>query len=218
MTEIEICNLALSNIRARSINSLDEASLAAQQCKLKYPIMRDYLLKQESWGFATVIKPLALKSGASVFNWVYAYQYPSDAIVIDRVILDLELYTQGSTGLAPRARLYPEMYIPDIEQQVPYKVFNIAGERVVAANDENLRAEYRSSLTDPSLFPIDFAIALSHLLASELAIPLAGGDAGRAMRSDELNLYSNFIANAVADERNQGYSEMPESEFITARR
>ena len=40
-SEVEICNLALSNIRAGSINSLTEGSLQAQICKLKYPILRD---------------------------------------------------------------------------------------------------------------------------------------------------------------------------------
>ena len=45
---VDICNLALSNIRAGSINNIDEVSLQAQQCKLKYPFMRDRLLTGRS--------------------------------------------------------------------------------------------------------------------------------------------------------------------------
>ena len=44
-SEIDICNLALGHIRAGTINSLDEGSVQAKQCKLKYPIMRDQITK-----------------------------------------------------------------------------------------------------------------------------------------------------------------------------
>ena len=83
-SEIEICNLALSNIRAGSINSFTEGSLQAQQCNLKYSILRNRVLK-ESWGFNHKIRALSVLT-TEVFNWVYAYQYPTDCLKINRLV------------------------------------------------------------------------------------------------------------------------------------
>ena len=83
--EVEICNLGLSNIRGGSINNLDEGSIQAQVCKLKYPVMRDRLLKESPWGFNHKIKALSVLT-TEVFNWAYAYQYPTDCLKINRLV------------------------------------------------------------------------------------------------------------------------------------
>ena len=81
-SEIEICNLALGNIRAGSINSFTEGSIQAQQCNLKYSIIRDRCLREIVWSFNRKIEALATLSSVTIFNWAYAYQYPSDCLKI----------------------------------------------------------------------------------------------------------------------------------------
>ena len=80
-SDVEICNIALSNIRAGSINSLDENSLQAQQCKLKYALLRDRMLTEVPWTFNRKIRALSVLT-TEIFNWAYAYQYPTDCLKI----------------------------------------------------------------------------------------------------------------------------------------
>lgn len=215
-TEVEICNLALSNIRSQGINSLAESSLQAQQCKLKYPIMRDMLIREHGWSFTKAVKPLALLSGSTVFNWAYVYQYPSDCITIDRVIINYQL-NSPTDGLAPRARFESDYYPPDLGRQVQYKVMNIDGNKVVVSNDADLRIEYRRRETDTTLYDSMFIAALSWLLAAEVALPIVGGEAGRALRSDAMTVYQGYLASAMANDTNEGFTPTPESEFVTVR-
>jgi hypothetical protein len=216
-TEVEICNLALSHIRAQSINSLNESSFQAQQCKLKYPIARDFVLEDFKWGFATTIKPLAVLSDKTVFNWKFVYQYPTDCLRIDRCIPNIEYYAQDTSSVAPRDRFEYDDYMPDIDAPVDYKVMYLDGSKVIVSNEEDLRAEYRFKVENTALFPSSFVMSLSHLLAAELAVPIIGGDAGRAYRSDEMTLYGNYAASAASADSNQESTTMPESEFVTVR-
>lgn len=214
-SEVEICNLALSHIRARSINSLTETSLEAQQCKLKYEPLRDFLLRDAPWNFAQRIEPLALTT-KEVFNWVYVYQYPSSCLHVNRLILNYEEFTANDG--AYRARHIEDIYTPDLGRQVKYRKMNVDGSLVIVANEPDLRIDYRSRVTNPNLFDPTFILALSHLLAAELAMAITGGDTGRKLRSDELQIYQSYIDAAVASDLNESYDESVDSEFITIRR
>ena len=81
---VEICNLALSNIRAGSINNINEKTVAAENCKLKYNVLRDQLLRDAPWKFAHVVEPLALLT-VTLPGWTYAYQHPSDCVGINHL-------------------------------------------------------------------------------------------------------------------------------------
>lgn len=216
-SEIDICNMALSAIRAGSINSLTEASLQAQQCKLHYPFLRDSLLREGCWGFARTIKALALRTD-DVFNWVFSYQYPSDCLKLERLILDFEEFTSNDNGGALRHRHIEDIFTPDLERQIKHEINNIDGNKVILANEQNLRIKYSKKITDPNLFDVTFIQTLVYLLASTLAIPVVGGDLGRGFRSDNLQLYNSFLNAAIANDKNEGFTPTPDSEFILIRR
>jgi len=164
-SEVEICNVALSNIRSTGINSLNESSLQAQQCKLKYPIVRDTVLAAANWGFSNKVAPLALLT-STVFNWKYVYQYPSDCLFINKLVLNYETFAQGVSN--PYDNLAPNT--PDLNRGVPYKVMNLDGKKVIVSNNPELRIDYRSRVTDTSMFEVTFTQALSWLLAAEVSI------------------------------------------------
>lgn len=214
-SEVELCNLALANIRAGSINSLDEPSLQAQQCKARLPVLRDMLLRDTPWNFAVKIEALAL-STADLFNWVYAYQYPSDCLQIDRLILNYEEFTADDG--AYRTRHIEDIYTPDLDQQVKYQIFNENGNIVVGCNEPDIRAEYRIRVTDPNRWDTQFYMMLAHLLSAELAVPIVGGDVGRQLRSDQFQIYNEYLQSARASNSNERYTEPRDSEFITIRR
>lgn len=216
-SEVEICNLALSHIRAGSINSLTEASIQAQQCKLKYPILRDQMLQDAPWQFARSLKALALLTD-ELFNWIYVYQYPSDCLFINRLHIDFAEVSSDTSTSAIASRYYDRgLPRPDLNQQVEHKIYNIDGNKVIAANNENLRIDYRNRIEDPNLFSLNFIMGLSHLLAAELAIPLVGIDKGRPLRSDELQVYQSYVDSGIENELNEQFTAIPDSDFINVR-
>lgn len=215
-SEVEICNLGLSNIRAGSINSLTESSLQAQQCKLKYPILRNRLLK-ETWGFNHKIRTLAVLT-TEIFNWAYAYQYPTDCLKINRLVGAYEELSNADADVVSRLLDSQLLPIRDTQPKTPYELFNFDDNKVIGANEADLRIDYTAKITAPNLFSDDFVMALSHLLASELAIPLIGAEVGRQLRSDSLQMYKEYLHAAIADDMNEGDYEPALSEYETARR
>lgn len=214
-SEVDICNLALSNVRGGSINSLDEPSLQAQQCKLKYPIVRDMLLSDFTWGFNKGIKSLAELSDVDLFNWAYAYQYPSDCLHVVKLIPNFEQFSQSDGAL--RSRRIEDLYGHDLDMQIKFEVFNESNGKVIAANEQQLRIVYRKKVTDPNLFDNLFLQAFSSMMSAELAVPIVGVEAGRPLRQDALTMYKHFIQSAAAKNANEQYTEPQESEFITVR-
>ena len=219
-SEVEICNLALGNIRARSINSLDEPSVQAQTCKLRYPLMRDFLLKNHPWQFAHGLKPLSVLT-VQLFNRAYAYQYPADCLHINRLVGGYEEVdlTDGTTVVS-QYRPWAEQFVSadELRQQIPYEVFNSDDNQVIGADEAELRIDYRRKVTDPNLFSSAFIVALSHLLGAEIAIPIVGSELGRTLRSDSYTLYQSYIDNASMNDMNEQYHPPGNSEYVNIRR
>jgi len=216
-SEVEICKLALSHIRGGSINSLTEPSAQAQQCSLHYPVARDMCLRNGPWGFATRTERLALLSTAEAHNYAYVYAYPSQCLEIHRVALDREDYAAQE-----RTALHRDVAHVDLRRQVPYEAMNVkvgtADTHVIAANEADLWAVYTRRVTDPNFFDAHFILALSHLLAANIAMSIIGSREGAAARQAQMSLYSTLMSEAAARDRNQRFIPQPDSEFVTVRR
>jgi len=213
-SEVEICRLALSHIRAGSINALSEKSLQAQQCKLLYPNMRDMVLTAAPWGFAKVQAPLALRTDTT-FGWAHLYSYPTDCLRINKLRLNFSNVSAGNGAYRPR--LLEDLVTPDLGRDVEHKIYRVGGVKVIAANYPDLHIEYGMRVTEVTSFDIEFSMALSHLLASQLALPLVGGESGAAYMKNELAMYKEILSEAIASSLNETFSITPESEFIAAR-
>lgn len=201
-SEVEICNIALANIRSKSINSLNEQSLQAQQCKLFYPILRDQLFEYAPWQFAHKVKPLSLLTLES-FSWGYVYQYPNDCLKVNKLLLNYEGVRDNTFGSS---------------QKVEYEIQIIDDTKVIVSDQPDLHIDYRSKITDPNLFTNEFRMTLAHLLASEIAVPVVGAEMGRQLRSDSFQIYNRYLNAAIASNSNERHTTVPESEFITVRR
>lgn len=214
--EVEICKMALSIIQERSINSLNETGVPAQICKLWYPKTRDMLLRMHNWGFANKITTLA-ELDETVFNWSYVYAYPTDCLKINRLIPDMAYYPTDETSTA--YTLYELDIVPDIRKQIDYlKMVNADGELIIVANYSDLRIDYRAQVTDPNLFDATFTLALSHFLAANIAVGIVGSTQGRQLRADNLQIYSELVREAMAEDHNEKHIQAPTSEFVTIRR
>ncbi len=225
---VEICNIALSQIRAGSINSLNEASLQAQQCRLWYPLALEQILRDAPWQFARVIRPLSRLSDDDgnnrVFNWAYSYQYPADLLRINRLVLNYEFIDQETPGITFANRLYPRTgygyertFRPNLRQQVEYEIVNVDGNKVIASNWDELRVDGGIRVDDPNLFDPQFYLALGHLISSFLALPIVGPETGRQLRADNLTIYETYINEAIAMNANEQFQYPADSELVTVR-
>lgn len=213
---VEVCNLALSNIRAGSINSLNEGSLQAQVCKLKYAILRDRCLREIPWQFNHKIRALSPVT-VDIFNWAYSYSYPADCLKIRRLVGSFEELPAGSVDVVSRRLDSSLISLKDLRRQIPYEVFNFDNAKVIGSDQPELRIDFAAKVEDPNLFSDDFIMALSHLLSSELAVPIVGAELGRALRNDSLQLYRQYLSSAIANDQNDQYITPVESDFVTIR-
>lgn len=215
-SDIEICNIGLSNIRAGSINSFTEQSVQAQVCKLKYNILRDRCLREIPWQFNHMIRALAPVT-TDLFNWAYTYSYPVDCLKIRRLMGSYEEIPAGSADVASRLLDSRVLPIRGFRRQIPYEVFSVDGVKLIGSDQPDLRIDFAGKITDPNLFSDDFIMALSHLISSEVAIPIVGAELGRALRNDSIQLYKQYLASALASDQNDQYLEPRESDLVTIR-
>lgn len=212
---VDICNMALSEIRSKGINSFNEASLQAEQCKLKYAHLRDQLLREAPWQFAHKIEILALTT-EDIFNWAYAYTYPIDCISINRLILNIEEIESGGSSAVSR-RIHPDLRQINFNQQVKYQILNQGGTKLILSNETELRVDYRARITDVNIFDSQFTQALVYLMASALAVPIVGAELGMKLRQQNYQIYQQQLASALASDLNEQHHPTPESDYVDVR-
>lgn len=176
------------------------------------------VLEEIRWGFAHKLDALVTLSDEELFNWAYVYQYPADCIRINYLVRTADAIDAvvGSSPTATRS-LDPNAPRPMSPPPPEYEVFNIGGNRVIAANETELRIDYNIIINDPNLFSGKFISCLSHLLASEIAVVIAGAKAGKSLADDNYGKYIKVLAEAEDLDGNQRQYVQPDSEFVTVR-
>jgi len=71
-SEVSICNQALGWLGAESITSLSDRSTTAELCKNNYPILRDAVMTEMAWTFAT---DRATSVTADLDAWGHNYKH-----------------------------------------------------------------------------------------------------------------------------------------------
>jgi len=106
MSEVRICNMALSRIGAGAIESLTEGSAESDECDLWYDYARKQALVANDWNFARKRLTLTTHTEDPDATWGFRYQYPSDCVSFrflenpvragaDAVPFEIELDTAG---------------------------------------------------------------------------------------------------------------------------
>jgi hypothetical protein len=227
MSEVSICNLALSHLgdtaQVSSINPPD-GSMQAQFCANFYNSARNALLEMSDWSFAMRRVALAEVSNPTVNTWInssgatqtssgtwrHAYAAPSDAICIIAVIPadapdDYEAWAgpMQQDNMAPYSQgVMPVPGAPDYVPQ-PFSCETQAdGSQIILTNVSNAILRYKALVEDTTQFSPLFTMALSYLLASMLAGPIIKGDTGTAAAGQMLQLFGSFKTQAVASDGN----------------
>lgn len=79
-SNITIANWALSKIGADTITAFTEDSKEGRAVNLLYEIIRDTVLRDNAWNFATRRRALARSTSSPEWGYSYKYQLPSDCL------------------------------------------------------------------------------------------------------------------------------------------
>jgi hypothetical protein len=193
MNEVNVCNLALAYAgNDRGIDSLDETNPSARYCKLLYPQIRDGMLREFAWNWATRKAALAVLTD-TFDGWDYAYALPADCMTL--IALEDEDNTPG---------VFYE-----------WEIRAGSGSTVAICTDlEDAYGRYTRAVTDCNMMDTAFVDALTYRLASRLAMALSG-DGGRAqMLGREADL---ALARAQALNANERRIDPYVSSYASAR-
>lgn len=167
-SEVDICNLALTQLREQPITSLtDDASEAAQLCDRLYADARDWVLRAHPWNFAVRRRSLAQVSPGPDFGYVNAFALPADPFC-------LRVMTVNDPGT--------------------YTRYKIEG-RQLLTDDGSVNLVYVARVIDVNTYDAGFVQALAAYLAAQLAYPLT---ANRNLAGERLDIFNDHMRRAKA--------------------
>lgn len=187
---ISVCNIALSEVRAAPIVSLDDQTPEARACAIHYADCLNLLLEAHDWGFATTRGLLASVLNDRSNEWTYAYALPSDCVNAGRLV--------DGTATPLSGVYYPWPYL---WPRPPFYLgrFVIAGSTLYS-NLQNAALEYVSNAVEEGRYPASFRRALELALATRLATTLLDD---RTKKGDLLQQFETEKRRAMAEDLNR---------------
>lgn len=181
VSEVSICNQALGWLGENLITSLDDPSRNANLCRDNYPFLRDAVLEERMWTFAT---DRAVSTVADLDAWGVQYKHP----------LPLEWLAVYRVYCTPGAT-------PD--QGWPAKGWRREGAYVLT-QESTVYMWGVKRISDTGKFTQLFVQALAARLAADLAMPITED---RQKQADAWNLYQAKLAEAAARDGAQGAND-----------
>lgn len=195
---VSICNLALSSLGKNTINALTEASAEARACNQFYEQTRDTLLQVYPWRFAGKTQALAEIANTEAGKWRFAYRRPNDCLKIRSI-------RPAYSAASPCAQT---------QQQEISNPYDVEGETLFC-NLSPAFLRYTFRLTDPTKFSPLFVEALSHHLATRLAMPMTRDP---KQRNDAFQFATQAQAMAEAADANEARNASDhDSELVEVR-
>lgn len=194
-SKIGIWNMALGRIGvSQTVADESEPSAQALQCRTYYDQAVKFCLESFPWPFATRYRVLGLVEETPVFDWGFAYRYPTDCAFVRRIVTIL-----GRNDPNPP----------------PFRVGSDEDGALIYTNEADAQIEYTALLTDEGRFPAKFIEALSWKLASDVAPALSRI---ASARKDCLQMAMAMMNSADTTASNEQQQEPePDSEFISGR-
>lgn len=160
-SKLAIFNMAIAELPDARIDSVDEASLAAECCRDNYQQAVQMLVEDHAYDFAVVRTVLSPAENDRGGEWDYAYTLPSD---MARPVNMLPFSADDASAGAWR------FYGPgrSFESAAPYRI--AAGK--LYANSEKAVLEYVTNRPDESHFTAMFARAVALELAARIVMPV----------------------------------------------
>ena len=180
LTDLDICNLALSHIGQSAITSAQltgDLNESARHLNIIYDLSRDNVLRMKDWRFASTKEALVVVTD-EIPGWAYIYTHPAECLHINKIFYDVE-------SQDPEAIEFEVTYIPVAGV--------VAAKKVICTNYEDAYIDYVYKVTDPALFDTSFVTAFSYLLAAQIAKPLTNDP---TMAKLMMELYQSLVSDA----------------------
>lgn len=145
-SKFDICSSALMELGEDTISSFTASTAPSKICGQLYPEYIKYLLSLHPWKFTLKKVQLARLSTAPTNEWTYAYQLPSD------LLLMRALYNSSDTSILP---------------QTNYEIF----QDEVYTDETSVYIDYQYQ-PDESEFPAFFLEFATAAMAAKLAMPI----------------------------------------------
>jgi hypothetical protein len=146
VSKIDICSTALVELGEDTISSFTANTAPSKICGQIYPEYIKYLLSIFPWKFTKKKVQLARLTTAPLNEWSYAYQLPSDMLMLHG------LFNSSSTHILP---------------QTNYEIF----EDEIFTNETTVYIDYQFQ-PDESNFPSFFTQFVIAAMAAKLAMPI----------------------------------------------
>lgn len=159
MSEVSICNAALSKLGAEPLLALTDNNNRGRTMNGRYATVRDAELRRRRWRFAIKRVSIAALAATPDSDYSYQYQLPNDFLRLipggDIVSTpDMSDYRSGESAL-----------------------YSIEGRRILTDMGSPLAIRYIGRITDTAIFDSAFTEALASRLAYECCKKITGNDA-----------------------------------------
>ena len=192
----EISNMAISHLGiSQEIANLDsDPGAEAQACRRFFDPAIETFQRDFHMSFATKRKVLGVITNDPNDEYSFEYEYPSDCIMVERIISGLNTDNRQS--------------------QVPYVIVRGTSGKTILSNYDEAELEYSVIESDTGRLPADVVMAFSYKLAELVAPRITSGDPfGLGLRAKQN--YEEAKTIAWANNMNEMQEEEePESEFI----
>lgn len=199
-SKTEIANLALFHLgNGKEISNLDtDRGENALVCRRFYDIALKATLRDFPWPFATKIADLVLVEEDPNDDWSYSYRYPSDCVLLRRILSGTYPDTQAT--------------------RISYKLAQDDADGLIIFTDQDdAQAEYTLLAENPLIYTQDFVIAFSYRLATFIAPRVSGADFQK-IAATCFNNYLYEISKAEVNAVNEeSPGQAPDAEYIRAR-
>ena len=183
-SEVSICNQAISWLGGHRIISLDDGTSEANFCKDNFPELRDSLLEEYEWSFATYREKWPKAGTDPTFKFANKFKIPDYALRVLEV-------TTGDGSIT---------------------TFNWQKEGQYIVTDEG-SPEFRfiRQIKNVAHMSPGFRQALAARLAADMALPLTSR---RQVQTDMYNLFQAKLLEAVSSDSMQGKSKRIRSDWL----
>jgi len=182
-SEVDICNIALSNLGEKPISARNDANQRARACDNRFDDVRDLVLRSHIWNCA--LKRAQLTSSATAPTWGYDYAFPKPAEML-RLITVAE-NTDGDNSYS----------------------FKIEGENIVT-DSSSLFILYIEKVTDTAKYDSLLVQAIALRLATEIAQDITGKTESK---NSLMNKYREVLSEARSADAAEGTPQKIEADL-----
>ena len=179
VSEVSICNQALTFLGQKPITSLNDANTTAEWMRNNYPFIRDAVLEERMWTFATA-RAASTTMDRDAWDTAYAHPAPLNWISVFRIYRNSGISTLTSI----------DWRLEDGN---------------ILCSESNILLWGLKRVTDTGKFSPLFVQALAARIAADACIPLTEN---RQLQVDMWGLYGDKLREAAARDGQQGSNDM----------